>query len=132
MSVGPVCAGAAARLLVRDDARSFDVLGAVDLPLRVGTNSTIVVGAGAGGGWFSTIYTRGEAMLSSTSAGLRLDAHAAFAYQLTRYVSLHVGVSAGASPSAPTVIDDVGDQPLTNDEPRGFFRGDAGLRIGVP
>jgi hypothetical protein len=30
-----------------------------------------------------------------------------------------------------TVIAD-GDTPVTNHEPRGFFRGDAGLRIGVP
>lgn len=130
--VGPVCAGGIARYLAADKRASVDVLGALALPVAVSPRAALVFGAGAGAGWFSTSYARGEAMIDSTEAGLRLDGSVSFAYLLGHHVSLHVGISAGASPSGPTVLVEGGDAPITNNEPRGFFRGDAGLRIGIP
>lgn len=130
--VGPLCAGALARVLSADTRASIDLLGAVTLPIALSPKTSLVLGAGAGGGWFSAEYSQAEMRLTSTKTGARLDGHASLAYLLGRHVSLHVGISVGSSPSAPHVIVDDGDQPLTNDEPRGFIRGDAGLRIGVP
>jgi len=130
--LGPVCAGAMGRLLSADSRSSADVLGLVSLPIAISQRGALVLGVAAGGGWFSADYAEAEAMMTKTTTGLRLDGHASFAYLLGRHVSLHVGLSIGGSPSAPYVIDPGGDQPLTNHEPRGFIRGDAGLRIGVP
>jgi hypothetical protein len=129
--IGPVCAGAIARVLSADTRSGVDVLGAITLPLSLSRHSALVLGAGAGGGWFSARYSMGEVNMTSTQTGARLDGHASFAYLLGRRISLHVGVSIGGSPSAPHVIAE-GDEPLTNNEPRGFVRADAGLRIGVP
>lgn len=130
--LGPACIGGVARLLSADKRSSIDVLGALSLPIALSPRAALVLGAGAGAGWFSTSYARGEVMTDATTTGLRIDGHISFAYLLGRHVSLHVGVSVGASPSAPATLIEDGDVPITNDEPRGFFRGDAGLRIGVP
>ena len=130
--IGPVCAGGIARVLSADTRSSVDLLGAVTLPITLSPKTALVLGAGAGGGWFSADYSQAETRLTSTKTGTRFDGHASFAYLLGRHISLHVGLSIGGSPSAPHVIIQDGDQPLTNNEPRGFIRGDAGLRIGVP
>ena len=138
--LGPICAGGLARYASSGskkdgggDRTTIDVLGGVDLAIPLGARAAIVVGAAIGGGWFSTPYAQGEAMLTSTTTGLRLDGHASFDYHLGRHLSLHVGISGSGSPSAPVTIGDGGDAGTrTNDEPRGLFRGDVGLRIGVP
>ena len=130
--IGPVCAGAVARVLSADPRSSVDLLGAVTLPLTLSPRAALLLGAGAGAGWFSAQYAQGEATMRATQIGSRFDGHASLAYLLGRHVSLHVGLSFGASPSAPHILVEGGDQPLTNNEPRGFIRADAGLRIGVP
>jgi hypothetical protein len=130
--LGPACIGGLARILSADKRSSIDVLGALSLPIALSPRAALVLGAAAGGGWFSTTYSRGEAMTDVTTTGLRIDGHVSFAYLLGRHISLHVGISVGASPSAPSTLIEDGDAPITNNEPRGFFRGDAGLRIGVP
>lgn len=130
--VGRACVGGIGRTLANGDRKSIDALGGVELAFGVGARGAIVAGAAVGAGWFSSRYSQAEAMLTSSSMGPRIDGHAAFSYLLGRHVSLHVGISAGGSPSAPVTILDGGDQPLTNREPRGFIRADAGLRIGVP
>lgn len=130
--LGPICAGAMARVLSADKRSGTDVLGTLALPLALSPRSAIVLGAAAGTGWFSTSYTRGEAMIDSTETGVRLDGHASFEYLLGHHISLHVGLSVGSSPSAGATIAEGGDAPITNNEPSGFIRGDAGLRIGVP
>jgi hypothetical protein len=130
--LGPTCLGGVARYLSADDRSSVDILGAATLPIALTPRAALVLGAAAGAGWFEADYSRAEAMLTSKTTGLRLDGHVSFAYLLGHHVSLHFGISVGASPSAPVTVIADGDTPVTNHEPRGFFRGDAGLRIGVP
>ncbi|HEY5924746.1 MAG TPA: hypothetical protein VIV11_23865, partial [Kofleriaceae bacterium] len=130
--VGPLCAGASARMLSADPRRSYDVLAGVDLPIALGRRITLITGAGVGAGWFEAPYAMGEAVSTVTTTGLRIDGHISLAVSVARYVSLHAGVSLGASPQAPAVLEVDGDVPTTNGEPTGFFRGDIGLRIGAP
>ena len=131
-TVGPVCAGAHARLLSNDPRRSYDVLAGVELPIPLGRRAVLVTGAAIGAGWFQTQTSSGEMTNTVTTTGLRLDGHVALAIAIAPYVSLHAGVSLGGSPQAPVVIETGGDAPVYNGEPVGYIRGDVGLRIGAP
>jgi hypothetical protein len=130
--VGPLCAGASARLLSDDPRRSYDVVAGADFPVALGSRVVAVAGAGIGAGWFQSVRSQGEVMTTVTNVGTRVDGHAALAVSLTRHVALYAGFSLGASPQAPAVIESGGDAPVTNGEPSGFIRGDIGLRIGAP
>ena len=132
LRIGPVCAGANARLLSADQRRSYDVLAGVELPIALASRVVVIAGGGVGVGWFQTPFMDGEAMTTVTSTGVRLDGHVSLSWSIARSVSLHAGFSLGASPQAPYVIQqgDLGN--VTNGEPSGFLRGDIGLRIGAP
>jgi hypothetical protein len=130
--VGPVCAGANARILSNESRRSIDLLAGVELPIALSRRVVFVTGASAGAGSFRAPFFRGEVMTKKSLVGVRLDARASLAISLSRYVGLHVGVSVGGSPQAPMTTATDGDSIVDNDEPRGFVRADIGLRIGVP
>lgn len=129
--VGRVCAGITGRTLARDAHRSYDLLASIDLPLAVGRRLVLVTGGGAGPGWFATSATGAEGSTASTTAGVRLDAHASISFAVAPHVALHAGVSLGASPWAPGSTTN--DEAMTSTgEPSILFRGDVGLRIGAP
>jgi hypothetical protein len=130
--LGPLCASATARILADDSRRDIDVLLGAAVPVMLGRRVVLVGGVAAGAGQFRSPFTRNELMTTKTSIGARVDAHASLAIALTRYIALHVGVSASASPQAPMLIETEGDVPVDNGEPVGFVRGEIGLRIGAP
>ena len=132
MRMGPACGGATARVLSAQPRLGFDLIANVDVPYALGERFVVLIGGGIGAGWFRSQYSEGEAVRIIATVGVRLDGHASLSFAFSRYVALHAGVSFGASPQAPVVIDSMADMPLTNGEPPGFFRGDIGLQIGAP
>lgn len=132
MRIGPVCAGATGRFMTADPNQSVDVLGSIDVPFALSSRTVLLAGGGVGMGWYDAPLTQGERMTTVTTTGVRLDAHASVSVAIAPHVSFHAGISLGASPQAPATLIADGDAPVTNDEPAGFFRGDLGLRIGVP
>ncbi len=130
--IGPLCAGASARIASDASRRSIDVLAGAELPVALAPRIVLVAGVAAGAGSFRSPYSRGEIMTEVTRTGVRLDAHAAIAVAVARHVALHVGLSVGGSPQAPMTISTSGDTSIDNAEPRGFVRADIGLRLGAP
>ena len=127
---GRPCIGASARYLT-NDARSVDVLAAIEVPFALHPRVDAIVGAGAGVGWFTSVrVVEGSPVLDETTLGLRLEGRAAIALRITRQVAFQLGAAVGGSPSAPVVIGDQGSR--TNDEPTGYVRFDVGLHVGVP
>jgi hypothetical protein len=130
--IGPVCAGATARMLSNEPRRSYDALASIDLPIALSRRIVVLAGAGVGAGWFQAPISQGEAFSIRTTTGVRIDARAQLSVSLARYVALHAGISLGGSPQAPATLEADGDMPVLNGEPAGFVRGDLGLRIGAP
>jgi hypothetical protein len=130
--IGPVCAGVTGRILAGDSRTTYDALVTIDAPFEVASRTVVLVGAGAGPGWFHAPRSVNETMTAMTTLGARIDGHAAISYALGRYVAVHAGISIGYSPQAPLALDPTGDSTKTNGEPTGFVRGDFGLRVGAP
>lgn len=130
VDIGPVCAGATARFLANGDHHSTDVLAGLELPISVGARVRIIPGLAAGGGWFQVPFATDASSTTSTVFSFRGDAHVALAVALARRVELVVGVALGLSPTGPTVLR-MGDAPITNEEPTGFFRAGIGVEAGL-
>ena len=69
---------------------------------------------------------------TTTTFGLRTDGHAALSYALGAHLALHVGISLGTSTSSSTTRGGEGQPAVTDSATDVMFRGDLGLRIGVP
>lgn len=127
--IGPTCVGASARYLT-SDARSLDVLATIEVPFALHPRVDAIVGAGAGAGWFTSVrVVEDSSILDETTLGPRLEGRAAIALRITRHVAIQLGAAVGGSTSAPVETGDQGSR--TNNEPTGYVRFDAGLRIGV-
>lgn len=128
--IGRACIGATGRYLA-NEARSFDLLGTVDVPFALHPRVDAIVGVGAGAGWFTSVrVVEGGSVLDETTLGPRVEGRAAIALRLARHVAVQLGAAVGGSPSAPVVTGDQGSR--TNNEPTGYVRFDVGLRVGVP
>lgn len=130
--IGPVCASATGRYLSGDERRSIDLLAGIQVPRALSRRLVVIGGISVGAGQFRSPFSRGEVMTTKTAIGARIEASTSIAVMLARHISLHVGLSTGASPQAPMTIETGGDAPVDNGEPRAFVRGEFGLRIGVP
>jgi hypothetical protein len=128
--VGRVCAGASGRYLA-NEATSIDVLGTVEVPFALHPRLDLVVGVGAGVGRFTSVrVVEDVSVVAGTTYGARVEGRAELGVRITRHVGFHLGASVGGSPSAPVRTGDQGWR--TNNEPTGFVRFDAGLRVGGP
>jgi hypothetical protein len=130
--IGPTCVGVTGRLLSADPSSSYDVLASVDLPVPVTARIAVVAGAGVGAGWLRAVDTSMEASPLTTTLGLRTDGHAALSFALGAHVALHLGISLGTSTSSASTRGGEGQPAVTTSATELMFRGDVGLRIGVP
>jgi hypothetical protein len=131
--VGVACIGATARLLAGVGAgtrRGYDVLGAVEVPIRRG-RIVVVPGAAVGAGRIELGTSQGQDSQRVREYGARGDAHVSIAYALAGHLAIHAGLSAGASLFGATDAQNLDGNSIPG-EPRGFVRADLGLRIGAP
>jgi hypothetical protein len=134
--IGPMCATALVRFAeVVDgpaywtglDRRDIEVLLGGDVPINVG-HSLLLLGFGAGTGEVHTrIDSKGEQRKASETGGLRAEAHAAYAYPLSRAFAVDVTLSIELTQE--TRSESTTTMPLP-DEPLVFARLGVGLRWG--
>lgn len=143
MPIGPVCAGALARVASdsrwsgdSEDQRSSrlaaDVLLGAAVPMRHG-RLTLLPGLALGLGWMRITALRsssGTRTADVDTGGVRASASFRMSFRLLNEVSLDLGLAADLAPLAHTAPYDA-EATFLSGEPLAYFRLGLGVRIGL-